>query len=424
MPVKLSLKSALVLAFVVLATVLVIGYSVLSARYYLSGMDTMIADSLVRAANETVPSAREQGLPVFDVYTVTRRWEDQHPALLKLVREAPPLDKKLYKVRRDRHETGPGRPFYFMGVMTPEGPRYVSFYIAPKRVSRLTAISPISSLILLLSVGLASTGAVVAVVWLLLRRISRPIESLAQWAAEQDGTGTDKVVPDFGFSDLNHFARLLQAGLESARHAIEREQTFLRQASHELRTPIAVVRNNVQLLRKLDAVGDISLYARQQEAIDRIERASLTMKQLVETLLWLNRGGSERLALNAVRIDQLVEELVDDIRYVYDQRGVGLTISTEAHSEEIPEAVVRIVLGNLIRNAFQYTLQGEVNILQHGATVSISNRLDESGEGEQDLGFGLGLQLTERLIDKMNWAYQVQVRADGRDAVITLQSCC
>ncbi|MCB1812779.1 MAG: hypothetical protein KDK04_13825, partial [Candidatus Competibacteraceae bacterium] len=51
MKLNLSLKGSLILAFITITLVLVVGYSMLSARYFMGGMDTIVADNLVRAAS-------------------------------------------------------------------------------------------------------------------------------------------------------------------------------------------------------------------------------------------------------------------------------------------------------------------------------------------------------------------------------------
>ncbi|WP_244225164.1 histidine kinase dimerization/phospho-acceptor domain-containing protein [Vibrio aquaticus] len=63
--------------------------------------------------------------------------------------------------------------------------------------------------------------------------------------------------------------------------------SFLGYASHELRTPIAVTRNNSELLCKMISKGIPS--EKQLVVLDRIERAGFTMTDLTETLLWLNQ---------------------------------------------------------------------------------------------------------------------------------------
>ena len=75
---------------------------------------------------------------------------------------------------------------------------------------------------------------------------------------------------------------------------------------------------------------------------------------------------------------------------------------------DLAEIPARIILANLIRNAFQHTNQGEITIQQTGNTVIITNTEThaESEAATQDLGFGLGIQLTAQLAEKLAWDYK------------------
>lgn len=64
-------------------------------------------------------------------------------------------------------------------------------------------------------------------------------------------------------------------------------------------------------------------------------------------------------------------------------------------------------MGNLIRNAFQHTQQGKIAKIQTGNMVTIINEYDHVDDSlySNELGFGLGLQLTSQLTEKLGWVY-------------------
>ncbi|MBU0536983.1 MAG: ATP-binding protein, partial [Gammaproteobacteria bacterium] len=79
----------------------------------------------------------------------------------------------------------------------------------------------------------------------------------------------------------------------------------------------------------------------------------------------------------------------------------------------------KILLDNLIRNAFQHTHEGEVTIYQRGNLVRISNReIDSNTMLSEELGFGLGLDLSRKLAERFKWAYRNERSKNGHDAEI------
>ncbi len=82
----------------------------------------------------------------------------------------------------------------------------------------------------------------------------------------------------------------------------------------------------------------------------------------------------------------------------------------------LPEAAARIVLGNVVRNAFQHTLRGIIHISQHGGVVEVVNYMARESDLAGDIGFGLGLELTRRLTARLDWLYTSQA-FPGRNVV-------
>lgn len=415
----LSLKRALVQAVLMLALVLIAGYSLLAARYFLLGMDTVTADNLIRVAHLAEPIEPDDPRPP-PGFAVSPRWEDQPPEVRSAI-PAPPIGvEQLTKGGRP-----PDTVVFAMRLEIDGEPRFVSLEMSRERVSELVRRNATQSLAMLLLIGLATLFALAAIVWWMLRRVSRPVGALGEWARGLDETALARPVPDFGYRDLNDFAGLIRSSLLAAHAGLEREQRFLRYASHELRTPIGVIRSNTELLRKLHAMRTEPTDAREQAIVDRLERAGLTMKQLTETLLWLSREDTEALPTADLRLDLMIETLVDELRYLLHGKAVHLSLALTPWSAALPEAVTRIVLSNLIRNAFQHTWSGTVTIRQDAGGVHINNRQAEtnddggSSDGSDDLGFGLGLQLTEQLTRRLGWHYASRSEPCGRDVSIT-----
>ena len=189
----------------------------------------------------------------------------------------------------------------------------------------------------------------------------------------------DKPAPEFHFSELDSLASLVRSSLRSVQESVaDREKLFLGHASHELRTPIAVTRANSELLRKMIDKGIGS--ARQLEVLERIERASLTMTDLTETLLWLNRHSDKALPTSEVAVDGMIEKLTEELSYLLSSgKEVEVSISCEPTVLVLPEALCRIVIANMIRNAFQYTYSGKVEIRLAGKRLEIININETEG---------------------------------------------
>ena len=97
------------------------------------------------------------------------------------------------------------------------------------------------------------------------------------------------------------------------------------------------------------------------------------MKHLTETLLWLSRDDVDSLTTSDVALDKLVVQLATDMQYLLKEKPVEVVLDTQPCRIQLPEMVARIVLSNLIRNAFQYTWEGRVRIANRVSQVEIVN---------------------------------------------------
>lgn len=405
---RISLKLFVTLAFLLLAVVLVIGYSLLSAHYYHKGMDSITASNMEEAARSyvnSVPAAKRQKLDRFRGYLVARSW-DQMPLDLQTTFVVPPSEPGFSIKGKNSHWFKPPDVMYFVfryqdGNETLFLCRRGSRATAPPLIGRNAADS--RNMLLAISVSIA--GVLAVTILLLLRRVSGPVTALGQWARSLDSNNLSQPPPDFSYPELNELAGLIRSSLSSVQESLDHEHSFLRHASHELRTPIAIIRNNVELLHKLENTREPERTLHQAKVIERIDRAGLNMQHLTETLLWLGRNEGEVLAGKQLQLDSVLLQLVEEMMYLLSKKEVELKIETTPCTVFLPEVPTRIVLANLIRNAFQHTWEGRITIHQQGNRVVISNPQAPADSEQQDLGFGLGLQLTSQLTKKLGWIY-------------------
>jgi len=258
---------------------------------------------------------------------------------------------------------------------------------------------------------------VLIVVWFYNRRINHYTQKLADWA---DGLSLNQLSqphPDFRYLELKRIAEQLTHAFQRIASLLEREHQFLRHASHELRTPIAITRANLDLLDKIGVPQPLA------RATDRIRRANHTMQQLTETLLWLSRENETPPCIHALKVDQLLEQLIDELSYLLqDKPEVSLQRQYPEQSAALllPETPLRIVLSNLLRNAFQYTCEGEIVIALQADKVVIQNCANVELAVSSDTRFGLGLMLVERICQRLNWQLELQPCALGFRAELCL----
>ena len=419
----LSLKWFIALSFLGLGLVLVAGYSFLSARYFIGGMDNMLANHMQLAAEDYLQQMPENSGEVFEEfngYGMTRDWSDLPAEFADAFPSEPEAPNQLHKYTGST--IGPPKKLLFLFPYQNAADKlFVTFRISPQTVSELLRRNAQQSFDQLLVISVICALVLVAILFLVIRRIFQPVSELREWTRSLNSDNLNQVAPDFSYPELNELAELIRNSLQTVQSALEREHQFLRHTSHELRTPISTIRNNIELLQKLQA-SENQLPVPLQQSLDRIDRSSLTMQHLTETLLWLSKDEQESLPTREVKLHQLVQTLVQDLRYLLRDKAVSVLVETEPTTVRVAQTAAAIVISNLIRNAFQHTWEGEVSIKQQGNQIEITNQNQGDTGPEEDLGFGLGLQLTHRLCQRLGWSYSNDQAPSGHRACLTLDT--
>jgi signal transduction histidine kinase len=136
---------------------------------------------------------------------------------------------------------------------------------------------------------------------------------------------------------------------------VSEHETFGYTVSHDLRAPIRVVEGFTKIVKEdygsvLDRVG--------HDHLDRVLGAAARMNSMIDALLALSRLSSQPLAHQPVNLSQLAGFVADDLRREWPQRAVTFEVASDMLVLGDP-TLLRMVLENLLGNAWKYTSQTE-----------------------------------------------------------------
>lgn len=266
---------------------------------------------------------------------------------------------------------------------------------------------------------LAFVGGILVVAMLVVFRATiarslRPISSLSRWIENLDQKNPPHDLPrDIQADEIGQMAGSLYSALQRIHQYNERERKFLRNASHELRTPIAIIRNAMDVLEHKRKLGNDNIDC----LLQRIRRAGDTMKSVTEAILWLAVEDYAPPTSENTDLRRLVEEIVAANENL--NAGKQVTVSTELNQLEprhIQSSLAHIVLDNLIRNAFQHCTDGEIQIRALNASTlevinphhaySATDKNQDIAEAIATGSFGLGLALVKTITERQGWLFE------------------
>ena len=289
-----------------------------------------------------------------------------------------------------------------------------------------------------LDLGFGVLGSALAMIALLgfavaysANRLLRPVTQLAQQIAalRPDATGERIRSGADTTAEIETISSALNNYLQRHEHFVERERAFIDSASHELRTPIAVIAGASAI-----ALQHADMPAAIHGQLLRIQRTTRDVEQLVTLLLVLAKDPA-RLARSHDRVvlADVVPDIIEDHRHL--TRGKDLSITfVDRGSEDVlaPLAIVQAAIGNLVRNAIENSDRGEITVtLQSPATVTIEDPghgmspeeiaavYARLARGSSRDGSGIGLSFLARLCEHLDWRLDI-ASTQGQGTVATL----
>jgi signal transduction histidine kinase len=245
-------------------------------------------------------------------------------------------------------------------------------------------------------------------------RVVAPIRELAE------AVGMETAPPALtGRADeLGVLARALEAHTAAMRAVLDRERYFTGDVSHELRSPLTVIMGAAEILMQQASPGV-------RAPAERIYRAAHEAAECVTVLLLLARA-PELGEQPPVAVGQVAEDEVEKYRPLVAGKPVALRfVDGPDLAVRAPRELCAAAIGNLVRNACQYTDQGEVRVSVLPGRVVVedtgpglppavvatlgSSGCPSSGSG----GTGLGLALARRICDFLGAGFDYAPREGG-----------
>ena len=245
-------------------------------------------------------------------------------------------------------------------------------------------------------------------------RVVTPIHALAQ------SVRRGEVPPELTArkDELGVLARALEAHTAELRAFLDRERYFTGDVSHELRSPLTVIMGASEILMQ-EAAPAVRAPA------ERIYRAAREAAESVTVLLLLARA-PELGTLAPVDVHTVAEDEVEKYRVLVAGKPVALRfLEGPLLAVRAPRELVAAAIGNLVRNACQYTDRGEVVVRLLPGRVVVedtgpglppavvatlgSGGAPSSGSG----GTGLGLALARRICDFLGAGFAYEERQEG-----------
>jgi two-component system OmpR family sensor kinase len=217
--------------------------------------------------------------------------------------------------------------------------------------------------------------------WLFAGAALHPVERMRRQAAAAAVRDTIPVlaVPSTG-DEVARLARTLNALLDRLRGAVARERAFAADAGHELRTPLSILRTELELADRPHR-SRAELAAAVHAAVEETDR----LARLAEDLLLLARGGDPgMLRIRPVILAGLLERAAEGMRSRAEGRQVVIRVQVRPGdlAGELDEDRIRQVADNLLDNAIRHAPHGgEVTVGARGYPDHIELRVTDNGPG-------------------------------------------
>ncbi len=277
--------------------------------------------------------------------------------------------------------------------------------------------------------------------YFLARRNLAPVASMAEHATEISATNLHERLPVGGGDELVRLARVINDLLDRLEASFEQQRRFMADASHELRTPTAIVRTEADVTLSKPHRDETEY----RESVGIMQDASRRLTRIVDDLFLLARSDAGHLVVHRgpIYLEDIVDDTTRGMRPLAEKRLVRLelTDAVEAPVEGDADLLGRLLL-NLMDNAIKHSPEGglvavqmrrveamiQVDVVDEGPGIPVDAqarvferfyRVDAARtrqETSHTSGAGLGLAIARRIAEAHEGALELVESRPGRTA--------
>lgn len=265
-------------------------------------------------------------------------------------------------------------------------------------------------------------------------KFKNSIDNLKIFTQDYDLNSKIKIHNEENFIEFSILQKSFKNMLSRLEEQSQSQSNFVNNASHELKTPIFVLKGYVDMLNDWGKNDKEVL----DESLVVLKKEIQNMQDLTEKLLFLAKSKNLVVEKNSVNLDTILKEIIDNLNFAYPEQVINYSSSEIIINSDV--ALLRLLFKNLIENAIKYGNNNPVNvILEKGKKikviiedfgVGISEKAlphiferfyrEDEARNREIKSYGLGLSIVNEILSLLDIDIQVDSEL-GKGTKITLE---
>ena len=256
---------------------------------------------------------------------------------------------------------------------------------------------------------------------ILSKKLSRPIAQLSQDLSRinPDERGI-RLSDRFEDDEVGRIAQAFDSYTSKMDNYVEKQIGFAAMASHELRSPLTIVQTSADLIAYRDNDPEIKPY------LEKIQRASANMANIIHALLAVTRDQPTRNADQNLQLQPLVDEILDAMKNEIRAKQIEIVNNLAPEIRiKADKTLLTVVLTNLIKNGVKHGQDSSIRIEMEGRVLSITDSgigidsdelqhiFDFGYRGQNSQGYGVGLYISKLICDYQGWSLDLVPNPQG-----------